>query len=67
MLLAVSHIEGATIAGRERWEGLVLSVTETAEVFRAMSDAADDAAGHIRWHDKKRDSDPNEGGDGGQG
>jgi hypothetical protein len=71
VLLAVSHVEGANIAGRERWEGIVLSVTETADVFRAMSDAADDAAGHtaghIRWHDKKRDSDPDEGGDGGQG
>ena len=71
VLLAVSHVEGANIAGRDRWEGIVLSVTEAAEVFRAMSDAADDAAGHtaghIRWHDKKRDSDPDEGGDGGRG
>jgi hypothetical protein len=71
VLLAVSHVEGADIAGRERWEGIVLSVSETAEVFRAMSDAADDAAGHtagrIRWRDKKRDSNPDEGGDGGQG
>src|SRR5215213_2219864 len=70
VLLAVSHVEGGNIAGRERWEGIVLSVTETAEVFRAMSHAADDAAGqtagHIRWRDKKRDSDPDEGGDGGQ-
>ena len=71
VLLAVSHVDGADIAGRERWEGIVLSGKETAEVFRAMSDAADDAAGHtaghIRWHDKKRDSDPDEGGDGGHG
>jgi hypothetical protein len=59
------------MAGRERRKGIVLSVTETAEVFRATSDAADDGAGHtaghIRWHDKKRDSDPDEGGSGGHG
>jgi hypothetical protein len=38
--------------------GIGLSVTKTAEVFRAISDAADVAAGHtaghIRWRDKKR-------------
>ena len=71
VLLAVSHVEGVDIAGRERWEGIVLSGTETAEVFRAMSDAADDAAGHaagrILWHGKRRDSDPDEGGGGGHG
>jgi hypothetical protein len=36
-----------------------------------MSGAADDAAGHaagrILWHGKKRDNDPDEGGDGGHG
>jgi len=71
VLLAVSHVEGVDIAGRERWEGIVLSGTETAEVFRAMSDAADDAAGHaagrILWHGKRRDNDPDEGGGGGHG
>jgi len=42
VLLAAAHVKGADIADRERWEGIVLSVTEAAGVFRAMSDAADD-------------------------
>ena len=71
VLLAVEHVAGANIADRERWEGIVLSVTEAAEVFRAMSGAADDAAGHtagrILWRGKKHDRDPGEGSDGGQG
>jgi hypothetical protein len=71
VLLAVEHVEGANIADRERWEGIVLSAAETAKVFNAMSGAADDAAGHVAgrilWHGKKRDSDPEEGGDGGHG
>lgn len=48
---------------RFRREGIVLSVTEAAEVFRAMSDAANDAAGHTAGdirHDKKRDGGPDE-------
>ena len=71
VLLAVSHVEGVDIAGRERWEGIVLSAAEAAKVFNAMSGAADDAAGHaagrILWHGKKRDNDPDEGGGGGHG
>ena len=71
VLLAVAHLGGADIADRERWEGIVLSVPETAKVFRAMCDAADDTAaqtgGLIRSHGKERDSDPDEGGDGGHG
>jgi hypothetical protein len=46
VLLAVPHVEGANIADRERWEGIVLVVPEAAKVFRAMSDAAHNAAGH---------------------
>jgi hypothetical protein len=65
VLLAVAHLEGANIADRERWEGVVLSVTEAAGVFEAMSDAADGAAGHtagrILWHPKKGGNDPDEG------
>jgi len=71
VLLAIEHVEGANIADRERWEGIVLSDPEAAKVFNAMSDAADDTAaqtaGRILSHGKKRDSDPDEGGDGGQG
>ena len=71
VLLALEHVEGADIADRERWEGMVLSAAEAAKVFHAMSGAADDAAGHaagrILWHGKKRDNDPDEGGDGGHG
>jgi hypothetical protein len=71
VLLAVAHVEGANIADRERWEGIVLSASEAAKVFGAMSDAADDAAGQtagrILWHGLKRDNDPDEGGDGGHG
>ena len=71
VLLAVEHVEGADLADRERWEGIVLSAAEAAKVFNAMSGAADDAAGHaagrILWHGKKRDNDPDEGGDGGHG
>jgi hypothetical protein len=65
VLLAVAHLEGADLAGRERWEGIVLSVPEASGVFKAMSDAADDAAGHtagdILWQGKKREHDPGEG------
>ena len=71
VLLAVEHVEGADIADRERWEGIVLSAAEAARVFNAMSGAADDAAGHaagrILWQGKKRDNDPDEEGDGGHG
>jgi hypothetical protein len=71
VLLAAVHVEGANIADRERWEGIVLSFQEAATVFRAMSDAADDAAGQtagrILWHGSRRDNDPDEGGDGGHG
>jgi hypothetical protein len=71
VLLAVAHVESANIADRERWEGMVLSATEAAEVFGAMSGAADDTAaktaGRMLSHSKKRDSDPEEGGDGGHG
>jgi hypothetical protein len=71
VLLAAAHVEGADIDDRERWEGIVLSVTEAAGVFRAMSDAADDAAGQtagrMLWEGKRRDGEPDEGGDGGRG
>ena len=71
VLLAIEHVEGADLADRERWEGIVLSAAEAAKVFNAMSGAADDAAGHaagrILWHGKKRDNDPDEGGGGGHG
>jgi hypothetical protein len=65
VLLAVAHVEGANIADRERWEGIVLSVAEAADVLDVVSDAADDAAGRtggrIMWHTKKREDDPGEG------
>jgi len=71
VLLAIEHVEGANLADRERWEGIVLSAAEAAKVFNAMSGAADDAAGHaagrILWKGTKRDKDPDEGGDGGHG
>ena len=71
VLLAIEHVEGADLADRERWEGIVLSAAEAAKVFNAMSGAADDAAGHaagrILWHGKRRDNDPDEGGGGGHG
>jgi hypothetical protein len=67
----IEHVEGADLADRERWEGIVLSAAEAAKVFNAMSGAADDAAGHaagrILWHGRKRDNDPDEGGSGGHG
>ena len=46
VLLAVAHVEGANIADRERWEGIVLSEPEAAKLFGAMSDAADGARAH---------------------
>jgi hypothetical protein len=71
VLLAIEHVEGADLVDRERWEGIVLSAAEAAKVFNAMSGAADDAAGHaaggILWHGKRRNNDPDEGGDGGHG
>lgn len=69
VLLAAAHVEGANVANHERWEGIVLSVVEAANVFRAMSGAADNAAaqtaGRILWSGTKRDNDPDEGGSGG--
>jgi hypothetical protein len=70
VLLSVAHVKGADLAGRETWEGIILSKTEAADVFKAMSEAADDAAGHtaghILWHGKDRDNDPDEGSGDGQ-
>lgn len=70
VLLAAAHVEGADLAGRETWQGVVLSAAEEDDVFEAMSDAADDAAGHIAghivWHGKKRDNGPDEGSGDGQ-
>ena len=67
VLLSVAHVEGADLAGRERWEGVVLSDTEASRVLRAMSDAADDAAsqagGAILYRKRKNDPD-DEGGSG---
>lgn len=65
-LLCVTHLEGADLAAREIWTGVVLSEEEARDVLERVSDACDEAAGHaagyILWSGKKDDSGGSEGG-----
>jgi hypothetical protein len=65
VLLAVEHLKAENLEGRERWEGVVLSVAEACDVFDAVSDSCDDAASHVAgrilWHGKKTKPEPGEG------
>ncbi len=71
VLLSVLHVAGADIAGRERWEGVVLFEPEAKDVFDAMSGSAEDIAGHVAgrilWHGRKGEEESGEGGGGAQG
>lgn len=64
--LSLAYVEGANLAGRERWEGIILSPEEAGQVLNGLSDAADDVAakvgGLIRWR-----KDEPEGGEGDDG
>jgi hypothetical protein len=70
-LLSVEHIDGADLADRERWEGVVLSEWERLDVFKAMNHGADDVAAHIAGHilarARKGENEPGEGGGDAQG
>jgi len=71
VLLAIEHIDGADVADRERWEGVVLSDRERLDVFKAMSDGAEDVAAHIAGRilarARKGENEPGEGGCDAQG
>lgn len=71
VLLSVEHIDGADVADRERWEGVVLSDRERLDVFKAMNDGADDVAAHIAGRIlarvRKGENEPGEGGGDAQG
>jgi hypothetical protein len=57
VLLSVAYLKGAEFEGRERWEGVVLSVAEAWDAIDAVSDGCDDAAsrvaGRVLWKGKK--------------
>jgi hypothetical protein len=42
--LSLTYLEGADLAGRTRWEGIILEPEEAEEVLDGLSDAADDVA-----------------------
>lgn len=71
VLLSVEHIDGADVADRERWEGVVLSDRERLDVFKGMKDGADDVAAHIAGRilarTRKGKNEPGEGGGDAQG
>jgi hypothetical protein len=45
--ISLAYLEGADLAGRTRWEGIILSPEEAEEALDGMSDAADDVAANI--------------------
>jgi hypothetical protein len=47
LLIAVHYLSEEALAGRETWTGVILTEAEACDVLDRMSDAADDAAGHI--------------------
>ena len=64
--LSLTYLEGADLAGRTRWEGIILEPEEAEEVLDGLSDAADDVAANISgsliW--RKKGEPDGEGGDG---
>lgn len=65
-LLSVAYLDGVDLSARERWEGVVLTEAEAINARERVSDACDDAAGHIAgrilWKDKGRDDGSDEDG-----
>ena len=57
-LLSTAYLVGADLAGRECWNGVVLTDAEAAEANNRVSDSSDGAASHIagriQWRRLKR-------------
>ena len=64
--LHVSHLGGAELKGRETWTGVVLHFAEACDVLSRLTDAADEAAGHVAggilFGFTRRDKDEDDGG-----
>jgi hypothetical protein len=67
-LVSVAYLEGVDLSEREVWSGVVLSEAEASDMLERVSNAADEAAGHVAgrilWMQKgkKRGDEPGEGG-----
>ena len=61
--LSLAYVEGADLAGYERWEGIILAPEEAYAVLDRLSDAADDAAAHVGGRITFGEKDDGEGGD----
>jgi hypothetical protein len=66
ILLAVTHLEGCDLSGRERWEGVVMNDVEMRYTNEHLADLFDDAAartaGRFLRKDPKGDTEPKGGG-----
>jgi hypothetical protein len=66
VLLSVAHLEGCDLAGREPWEGVVLSEAETWDAIDRLSHFFDETAGYtagrLLHKGTKRGDEPDEGG-----
>lgn len=62
--VSVVHLDGIDLGDRVRWEGVILTEAEACDALDRISDAADEAAGHvagrIRQTSKKLDEDNGE-------
>lgn len=45
--VSIVHLDGIDIGDRVRWEGVVLSEAEACDALDRVSDASDEAAGHV--------------------
>jgi hypothetical protein len=65
--LSMAHVEGADLSERTVWQGVILTEAETSDTLERLSDAADEAAGHVAhrilFKGPKRDDEPGEGSD----
>lgn len=58
ILLSTLYLQGADISGREMWTGVAVTEAEACDALDALSDAADDIAGHVAgrivWNKQKK-------------
>jgi hypothetical protein len=64
-LLSITHLDGVDVSDREVWTGVVLSEAEGSDALERITDACDEAAGHVAGRillmSKKRSDEPDDG------
>ena len=65
LALATVHLDAASLEGRDLWEGVILTEAEACDALDRVSDASDEAAGHVAGRilanaKKRREEDEND-------